>query len=103
MITASYGLAEIAAKNKAKVTEQAVTTDGKIDGKQIYTDNCALCHGADGKLGMAGAADISATQMDTVAITNVILMGKGNMKKIEGLSEEQAKAVSIYVKTMLPK
>jgi uncharacterized membrane protein SirB2 len=103
MITASYGLAEIAAKNKAKVTEQAVTTDGKIDGKQIYTDNCALCHGADGKLGMTGAADISATQLDTVAITNVILMGKGNMKKIEGLSEEQAKAVSIYVKTMLPK
>jgi hypothetical protein len=52
---------------------------------------------------MTGAADISATQLDTVAITNVILMGKGNMKKIEGLSEEQAKAVSIYVKTMLPK
>jgi uncharacterized membrane protein SirB2 len=96
MITASYGLAEIAAKNSGdKITDD--------NGKEIYEKKCALCHGADGKLGMAGAADISATQMDTVAITNVILMGKGNMKKIEGLSEEQAKAVSIYVKTMLPK
>jgi len=101
MITASYGLAEIAAKNKAKISEQAVNIEGKIDGNQIYTDNCALCHGADGKLGMAGAADISATQLDTVAIANVILMGKGNMKKVEGLSQDQARAVALYVKNGL--
>jgi len=101
MITASYGLAEIAAKNKAKISEQAVNVEGKIDGNQIYTDNCALCHGADGKLGMAGAADISATQLDTVAIANVILMGKGNMKKVEGLSQDQARAVALYVKNGL--
>jgi uncharacterized membrane protein SirB2 len=103
MITASYGLAEIAAKNKAKVTEQSVSVDGKIDGKLIYTDNCALCHGPDGKLGMAGSADLSITQLDTTAIANVILAGKGNMKKVEGLTEEQAKAIAIYVKTMLSK
>lgn len=103
MITASYGLAEIAAKNKAKVTANVITADGKIDSKQIYLDNCALCHGADGKLGMTGAADISTTQLDTTAIANVILVGKGNMKKIDGLTDEQAKSVAVYVKTMLPK
>lgn len=103
MITASYGLAEIAAKNKAKVSANVITADGKIDSKQIYLDNCALCHGADGKLGMTGAADISTTQLDTTAIANVILVGKGNMKKIDGLTDEQAKSVAVYVKTMLPK
>jgi uncharacterized membrane protein SirB2 len=98
MITASYGLAEIAAKNKAKVSDQAITSDGKIDGKQIYTDNCSICHGSDGKLGMAGAADISAIKLDTIGIINVVLDGKGSMKKVEGLSKEQAKSVAIYIK-----
>ena len=97
MITASYGLAEVAAKNKAKITEQSVMADGKFDGKQIYMDNCALCHGADGKLGMTGAADLSITQLDTTAIKNAILIGKGNMKKVDGISDEQAKAVAEYI------
>jgi mono/diheme cytochrome c family protein len=97
MITASYGIAEMAAKNKAKISEQSLTADGKFDGKQIYMDNCALCHGADGKLGMTGAADLSITQLDTNAITSAILIGKGNMKKVDGLTEEQAKAIADYV------
>jgi uncharacterized membrane protein SirB2 len=97
MITASYGIAEMAAKNKAKISEQSVTVDGKFDGKQIYTDNCAICHGPDGKLGMTGASDLSATQLDTIALTGIILNGRGSMKKIDGLSEEQAKAVAEYV------
>ncbi len=96
MITASYGLAEIAAKNPGdKITDK--------NGQKIYEKKCARCHGADGKLGMAGAADISTTQLDTTAIANVILVGKGNMKKIDGLTDEQAKSVAVYVKTMLPK
>jgi mono/diheme cytochrome c family protein len=97
MITASYGIAEMAAKNKAKISEQSLTADGKFDGKQIYMDNCALCHGADGKLGMTGAADLSITQLDTNAITSAILIGKGNMKKVDGLTKEQAKAIADYV------
>lgn len=97
MITASYGIAEMAAKNKAKISDQSVTADGKFDGKQIYMDNCALCHGADGKLGMTGAADLSITQLDTTAIKNAILIGKGNMKKVDGITDEQAKAVTEYV------
>jgi len=97
MITASYGIAEMAAKNKAKISEQSVTVDGKFDGKQIYNDNCAICHGADGKLGMTGASDLSVTQLDTIALTGIILNGRGSMKKIDGLSDDQAKAVAEYV------
>jgi uncharacterized membrane protein SirB2 len=100
MITASYGLAEIAAKNKAKVSTEAIATDGTISGQVLYTDNCALCHGGDGKLGMAGAADLSKTQLDKSAIQQTILNGKGLMKAVP-LTPEQATAVAEFVETQL--
>lgn len=100
MITASYGLAEIAAKNKAKVSTEAVAADGTISGQVLYTDNCALCHGGDGKLGMAGAADISKTQLDKNTIQQTIINGKGLMKAVP-LTPDQASAVAEYVETQL--
>lgn len=98
MITASYGLAEMAAKNKAKVSTEAVSADGSINAQVLYTDNCALCHGADGKLGMTGAKDLSVTQMQKDSIQLVILNGKGAMKGVP-LSQEQAAAIAEYVLT----
>jgi len=97
MITASYGLAEIAAKNTLKKSEETISADGTLNGKQIYLDNCALCHGVDGKLGAAGAADLSQSQLDSTGIANVILQGKGNMKKIEGIEQKEVEAVVSYV------
>ncbi|MDP2386043.1 MAG: cytochrome c [Bacteroidota bacterium] len=98
MITASYGLAEIAAKNKAKVSAGAVTPEGTINAEVLYTDNCALCHGSDGKLGMTGAKDLSVTQMPKDSIQQTILTGKGTMKAVP-LSQEQAAAIAEYVLT----
>jgi uncharacterized membrane protein SirB2 len=100
MITASYGLAEIAAKNKAKVSTEAVAADGTINSQVLYTDNCAICHGGDGKLGMAGAADLSKSQADKNAIQQTILNGKGLMKAVP-LTPEQATAVAEFVETQL--
>jgi mono/diheme cytochrome c family protein len=100
MITASYGLAEMSRKKKAVVSEHAVSAEGKINAEVIYTDNCALCHGADGKLGMTGAADLSKTTMDLATIKNTILNGKNTMKAV-ALSPEQAEAVAAYVEASL--
>lgn len=97
MITASYGLAEIAAKNKAKISTEAVAADGSINANVLYMDNCGLCHGADGKLGAMGAADLSVTQLQKDSISSVIMNGKGNMTKVQGLSPEQAAAIADYV------
>ncbi|MFL5753451.1 MAG: c-type cytochrome [Bacteroidia bacterium] len=100
MLTASYGLAEMSRKKKVVVSENAVTAEGTIKGDVLYVDNCALCHGADGRLGMTGAADLSKTQMDAATIKATILNGKGNMKAV-ALSPEQADAVAAYVETSL--
>jgi mono/diheme cytochrome c family protein len=101
MITASYGLAEISAKKTAKVSEEAVTAEGKINGNMLYTDNCALCHGGDGKLGMAGAMDISKTQLGNDSIRKIIQNGRGTMARIQGLTDEQAAAIAEYVSTSI--
>ena len=96
MITASYGLAEIAAKNKAKISTEAVAADGSINPQVLCKDNCALCHGDDGKKGMSGAQDISITQLSQDSIAKIIVNGRGMMKPVP-LSQEQAAAIAEYV------
>lgn len=100
LITASYGLAEMSRKTKVKVSMDAVDSNGEINAKVLYMDNCALCHGADGKLGMAGAANLGLTQMNGSQIKETILKGKGAMQSV-ALSEEQAVAVAKYVEEEL--
>lgn len=95
MITASYGLAEMSRKQKAVVVPEGIAA---ADGKALYEANCKLCHGDDGKLGMAGAADVSKTAMDLATIKQTILQGKGAMNKIE-MTDEQATAVAAYVES----
>lgn len=95
MITASYGLAEMSRKQKSVVVPEGIAA---ADGKSLYEANCKLCHGDDGKLGAAGAKDISVTQMDVATIKQTVLQGKGMMNKIE-MTDEQAAAVAAYVES----
>lgn len=92
LITGSYGLAEVYHKKKA-ITETVVAGN---DGKALYEANCNVCHGADGKLGMAGAKDLSASALDVTAMKEIILHGKGAMPA-SNLNDEQAQAVAEYV------
>lgn len=96
LITGSYGLAEVYHKKKA-ITETVVAGN---DGKALYEANCNICHGADGKLGMAGAKDLSASALDVTAMKEIILHGKGAMPA-STLNEEQAQAVADYVNTSI--
>lgn len=98
LILAAFGIGEMMKKgSKAVVSEKAVSTDGTINGQQIYTDNCAKCHGTDGKAGITGASDLSVTQISNDSISSVILNGRKTMAKIDGLTPEQASAVAEYV------
>lgn len=95
MITASYGLAEMAAKNKAVVPTE--NTSAVVNGSELFSGNCALCHGDNGKAGIMGASDLSLTVLSVDSIKSVVLNGKNTMKKIEGLTPEQAAAIAEYV------
>ncbi|GAB4454019.1 MAG: hypothetical protein OHK0036_17340 [Bacteroidia bacterium] len=88
LILAAYGLAEMSRTKKVS-SEMA-------DGKALYESTCAVCHGVDGKLGMAGASDLSQTQLQQNEIVQIILNGKNAMPKVQ-MTEEQANAVAKYV------
>jgi len=87
-IVAAYGLAEVSRTKKVSAEI--------VDGKQLYESTCAVCHGSDGKLGMAGATDLSQINLQQNEIVSVILNGKNAMPKVH-MSEEQANAVAKYV------
>jgi len=93
MLTASFGLAEVAAKKKMQADNSGIASN---DGKALYDNNCKLCHGDDGKLGLSGAKDINATQMDVEAIKNVILKGQNMMQPVP-VDANQAAAIAEYV------
>ena len=73
-----------------------------ISGKEIFEEKCSLCHGNDGKLGMAGAKDLSVSMMDHAGIVEIITNGKNGMTSYKStLSVEQIEAVSSYIETDL--
>ena len=76
------------------------------DGAALYKKKCAGCHGAggEGKPAMKAPA-LKGTKMDTAQLTQHLTKGEPTSKAphkkgISGLSEEQAKAVAEYVKTL---
>ncbi len=104
MITGSFGLGEIYHKKKGIAKEPETKTDthevAANDGKFFYESNCVLCHGADGKLGAAGAKDISSTLLDQAGIKEIIVHGKGAMPAAP-VNDEQATAIAEYVNSQI--
>ena len=100
MIVAAYGLAEMSKKQNATATA-AEGESAAIGGQELYTTNCAKCHGDDGKAGIMGAYDLSASALDMGAKIEVIKNGKETMTGFNGiLSEEQIKAVAEFAETL---
>jgi mono/diheme cytochrome c family protein len=73
------------------------------DGASIYKQKCASCHGASGE-GKGKAPALKTTSMSVDIIVSHIM--KGDMSKdphrkpIPGLTEDQAKAVAQFVKSL---
>jgi len=99
MIISAYGLAEMSKKRPAASKTEDTTV--LMTAEQVYKTNCALCHGDDGKLGLTGATDLSASQLDETGITMIIREGKGAMAPFKSvLSEDEIKAVTQHVKSL---
>ena len=97
LILGAFGIGEMMKNKKAVVTEAAVNADGSINAQELYTANCKSCHGDNGKLNMAGAFDLSATKLSDDSIANIIINGRNTMPKVNGLTQEQAKAIAKYI------
>jgi mono/diheme cytochrome c family protein len=76
------------------------------DGAALYKKKCAGCHGAngDGKPAIKAPA-LKGTSLETNQIADHITKGESGSKAphnkgIAGLSDEQAKAIAEWVKTL---
>lgn len=66
----------------------------------LWKQNCALCHGNDGKLGINGAKDLGKSELSMELRTEVIKKGRGKMTGFEhALSEKQIEALAKYTFT----
>jgi mono/diheme cytochrome c family protein len=75
----------------------ATSPDDTAAGEQIYKKYCILCHGADGKLGINGAKDITISTLTLEERVALIHTGKNLMTPFEGiLTPDQMKAVASY-------
>jgi len=73
------------------------------DGAAIYKSKCAGCHGPDGA-GKVGPA-VKGTSLSADQITDLLTKGAAGKKAphgkgVAGLTDDQAKAVAAYVKSL---
>lgn len=53
------------------------------DGKKLYMNNCASCHGETGDEGTSDAFELTEMTLDRDSIRKVILMGRNGMPPFE--------------------
>ena len=100
-ISATY-LATINSAQAAEndpATTPAVLTAGKV----LYTQNCAVCHGADGRLGLNGARDLTKSNLNDAGRVYQVTHGSisKKMPAFQGrLTEEQIRQVVEYSLTL---
>jgi len=98
LILGAFGLAEMSAKkNSAKVSNSDLNSNGTVNGQLLYVDNCAKCHGADGKAGLVGATDLSLTKLSMDSIAILTEKGRNSMPATVGLTIEQRNGIAQYI------
>ena len=80
-----------------KTLETPMVGDGVVDGKALFINECAKCHGTDGKLGLVGSADLSLTKLSVEELSSVIKNGKGTMPKFDYLTEAEIAGLTDYI------
>ncbi|MBP6532810.1 MAG: SirB2 family protein [Bacteroidia bacterium] len=105
LIVGAYGMAE-AGKNKpfipAKVALSGNATAENSTGAKLYFENCAFCHGADGKKLYRGAKDLTISPFAYDDIVQMVREGsKGKMPGYTvTLSDDEIAAVSKFVQNL---
>lgn len=72
-----------------------------VSGVQLYTDNCMVCHGVDGKAGMSGATDLSTSVLSHESTMDVITNGRNGMRPFGSqFSKEEIEAIAKHVESL---
>ena len=86
-------------KNRPALTGQ--TEPSKPDGLAVFRQNCVNCHGANGKLGLNGAKDLTRSGLSTEERVLVVTNGRNLMTPWKGiLTPAEIESVSAYTSTL---
>ena len=103
-VVAASTLLAAAEATEAPVTPEAapIAETGQVDaGQTLFAQNCAVCHGTDGKLGLNGAHDLTKSNLNAAGRTYMVSNGLGKMPSFQGkLTEEQIQQVVAYSLTL---
>ncbi|MCS6934039.1 MAG: cytochrome c [Chitinophagales bacterium] len=101
-IAGAYGIAEMSKKKKAGGAVDTSRATSSIEtGKLVYIEKCAACHGTDGKQGLGGAKDLSASILTEEQTREIILQGKNTMPGFKNvLTEQQVQGLLEYLRTL---
>lgn len=73
----------------------------KPSAENVYLQNCSICHGDDGKLGVSGAKDLSTSVMSMEERVSIIKNGKNGMTPFQGMiSDEEINLVAEYITSL---
>ena len=87
--------------NGVVVDTAAANYDELVHGKAIYINNCLRCHGEDGKAGVNGASNLTASMCANKGLIGIIKHGRNLMPAYKDLlSETEINAVASYVKSL---
>lgn len=82
----------------ADTTESVITTEKSVEA--LFKTHCSICHGNDGRKGLAGARILPESTLTLEERVQLITRGKGNMMSYQGLlSAEQIEALAEYTTT----
>jgi mono/diheme cytochrome c family protein len=94
-------IASIVVSCSTKNEHSEINQEEEINVKYIFTLKCASCHGADGKLGVSGAKDLSISILSDIELKDIISNGKNGMPSFgSSLSLEEQNEIIKYVKTL---
>ncbi len=102
----SAGSGDKTVSTPAKSTESTASKAEEVvinkKGQLVFKQYCVVCHGADGKLAVSGATDLSASTLSMTDRIEQITNGKGLMTPYKDiLSKEQIEAVADYITVLI--
>ncbi|MBX2971625.1 MAG: cytochrome c [Flavobacteriales bacterium] len=73
----------------------------RSSGRAVYNMNCALCHGRDGRAGINGAKDLTASTLTKEEMQAIVRNGRGVMAPYKNvLTAKEIDAVVEHVRTL---
>ncbi|WP_157807484.1 c-type cytochrome [Hymenobacter chitinivorans] len=82
-------------------TAAAPAAAAELPGQALFVQNCAVCHGPDGKLGLNGAHDLTKSNLNATGRVYMVTQGLGKMPSFKDkLSPEQIQQVVDYSLTL---